>query len=351
MSRTGCRGWRRQPTTNSTSPSVTISRWSRAGRGVIQWVERRTAARPAGARRPRRGCGSGRRASPGPHVVRDRDDEGEQRHPAEGPDDALAGAGPGVGARRGGRVGRRGRVEDRRLGRPPRAGRVESFVVEAISPARSGRRGARSRRRGRAGGPRGSRRPSSPGASTCRTRAGCPGAPDAAGSIFTRSSASLTPRGRQRVGVGEGVEQHGGEVAVARPGRSTRGGGRSAASNRSRNCWPTRLPSSYWSRPVQPRIACHIDVVDPCVLERGAHVARRVPAERRQRRVDEHHAEAEAAVHERVRLRLVQPRAPRSLTSCAVCAIDSSATMRRPLLARTPCGSCGCSSRRPATAR
>ena len=41
-----------------------------------------------------------------------------------------------------------------------------------------------------------------------------PGAPDAAGSIFTRSSASFTPRGLKRMGVGEGVEEHGGDVAV-----------------------------------------------------------------------------------------------------------------------------------------
>ena len=73
--------------------------------------------------------------------------------------------------------------------------------------------------------------------------------------------------------------------------------------------------------------------VDPRVLERGAHEAGRIPVERLERRVDEHDAEAEAAVHERGRLRVVHACGPHRPMSCAVWAIRSSATMRMPCVA------------------
>ena len=91
---------------------------------------------------------------------------------------------------------------------------VRSVGGHRVSPRRSARRGASSRRRDRAGAPRDSRRPSSPRCVHLPNESRVPGAPDAAGSIFTRSSASFTPRGRQRVGVGERVQQHRREVAV-----------------------------------------------------------------------------------------------------------------------------------------
>ena len=53
-------------------------------------------------------------------------------------------------------------------------------------------------------------------------------------------------------------------------------------------------------------------------------------SERLERRVDEHDAEAEAEVHDRLGLGLVQG-ATASLMSCAVCAIAASATIRIPL--------------------
>ena len=48
------------------------------------------------------------------------------------------------------------------------------------------------------------------------------------------------------------------------------------------------------------------DRVDPRVLERRAHEAGRVPVELLERRIDEHDAEAEPAVHERSHLRVVE---------------------------------------------
>ena len=83
------------------------------------------------------------------------------------------------------------------------------------------------------------------------------------------------------------------------------------------------------------------DLVDPRVLERGAHEPGRVPVRARQHGgFDEHDAEAEAAVHER-------SRAWRRAAACAARA-DVLGGLGDPLLGddpdalarRTPCGSC-----------
>ena len=49
-------------------------------------------------------------------------------------------------------------------------------------------------------------------------------------------------------------------MAKSRFMTGTQYGGRRpySASYRSRNAWPTGLPSSYWSSPVHPRIAFHM---------------------------------------------------------------------------------------------
>src|SRR4029453_4084256 len=87
-----------------------------------------------------------------------------------------------------------------------------------------------------------------------------PGGPDAAGSIFTRSRASFTPRGLS------GCASARARRIVAATSRFTTGtqySGRRpyVASNRSRKRRPTGLLSSYWSTPIHPRSAFHMMVL------------------------------------------------------------------------------------------
>ena len=85
-----------------------------------------------------------------------------------------------------------------------------------------------------------------------------PGAPEAAGTIFTRSSACWTPRGRERMRVGERVQEHGGEVAVDHRRAVLRPAAGRGFEPVEELPGPPGSPSSYWSSPVQPTIACHI---------------------------------------------------------------------------------------------
>ena len=105
-----------------------------------------------------------------------------------------------------------------------------------------------------------------------------PGAPPAAGIIFTFSSASLTPRGVSGWALAKAWSS---TVAKSRFMTGTQYGGRRSysASYRSRKAWPTgvALVVLVQARPSEDRVP-H-DRVDPRVLEGGAHVARRIPVE------------------------------------------------------------------------
>ena len=156
-----------------------------------------------------------------------------------------------------------------------------------------------------------------------------PGAPEAAGHHLHPLQRFLHAARAQRVRIGERVEHHGRDVAVAHRdavlGPSTV---RRLEAVEELLTDGVALVVLVEADPSEDRLPHH--VIDPRVLERGAHVPRRIPTERGERRVHEHDAEPEAAVHERIGFRLVAGVATASCTSWAVCAIDSSATTRMP---------------------